>query len=925
MACSLPRLGLSACLSLLVLVFLPVGALAQKADRVALCSKDRSQKGLEACNAVLKGRADRKTRAGAFLSRGHTNLALGRPAEAEKDYGEALAFAPNFGPLYRDRGRVRFALGNRAGAMADFDAAIEHDPFDPDNHANRGYLKLLGYDFDGAREDLRKGLFWQKAHPRSDYLLGLLNYATGSYGDALTMIDKARSGGFRTIETFVTRARSLYYLNRFDEAQKEASDGLVAFTGDTDLSEIRARSRLALRNFDAALADAEAVVQAAAKLGRGYATRGMIRFAMKDMAGARADADKALELDSSLFDARELKAEILLAADDRLSARALYQQSAARMDAKMAYDIASRRRAADKVAELDKPKPIVVADLDEAELKKRCETRDDPLRMQACDRLVEQATTPPSKAEMLMLRARARPYGEQLGDLDLAVAAAPDHLPAALARAYGHMATYRHDRDLAPFDRAWADADSAVRRAGADSGLLVQALLARVVASQGKGDYEAAVADLTRLLEIDPAAPATGFYREERAGALLMAGRPGPALADLRDAARQAPNLPAGAHERDDLILALIETGALEQAFAELDQWAKEGTYGAIAREPLRARATLARGDATAARDIAAAAIAQNRFNLGAVAMRGLASARLGHALDAITDLTRALDETAGIPLKARMAGLTPGATAELFLHRGLARVQLNQGNAARTDFGEAIRRAPDRARPYAERARLLLRNDNPAALADIAMALRIEPDEPHWQALAARINFATGDAAAAERFATAALTAPTPEPDLLLLRARARLTLGRFAEAAEDAAARLAVAPSDVEALLVRIEARMGQGDLKAALADAEAARGLKGDDARILLALAELKAKAGDAPGAIGVFEAAAGKAEAAIAANKRLGDLYAGIASDQLALGYYAKAIELSSRRPEDEALRMAARMARDGLIRKMTAAK
>jgi uncharacterized protein HemY len=87
---------------------------------------------------------------------------------------------------------------------------------------------------------------------------------------------------------------------------------------------------------------------------------------------------------------------------------------------------------------------------------------------------------------------------------------------------------------------------------------------------------------------------------------------------------------------------------------------------------------------------------------------------------------------------------------------------------------------APDRARPYAERARLALTAGSPAALTDIAMALRIEPDEPRWLALAARINLATGDMAAAERFATEALAAKAADPDLMLLRAKARLSSGQ-------------------------------------------------------------------------------------------------------------------------------------------------
>lgn len=897
-------------------------AQAQKVGTISLCKDDRTEKGLAACNTILKGRPDRKVKAMAHVARGHTQLALGRPAEAEKDYTEALALAPNFAALYRDRGRVRFTLGNREGAMADFTSAIEKDPFDPDNHANRGYLRLLLYDFSGAGEDLRKGLFWQKQHPRSDYLLGLLAYATGRYTDAVAHIDKAREGGFRTSETFITRARSLFYLGLFEAAAKEATEGLAAFPRQVDLIEVRARARLARGELPEALADAEVVAEAQPRFGRAYATRGAVKLAMKDSAAAMADADKAIELDPGLFDAHDLKAKILLASGDQAGARAILARSAARTDAKMAYDIASRERHAALVAEFDKPKPIVVADLDEAELKKRCATRDDPLRMPSCDRLVETAATARDKADRLIERAKARPFDSQIGDFDLAVAAAPDYLPATLARAYAHLADYRYNKDLTPFDRAWADADSAVRRSGSDKGIWAQAMLARASVSQGRGNYEAAVADLTELVASDPKAR---FYRADRASAFLMAGKPAQALEDLREKARLPTDVPEGLQGEDDLVVALIETGALDEAVTVLDNWRTSRLPGAYAEQALRARVALVRGDVATARELAAAALTDNRFNAAAQAVRGLAAARMGDALDAESDLSKVIDDVVPIPFRTRTSGLTPGHVADLFLWRGIARVQLNRINAARADFAEAIKLAPDRARAYAERAALNLRSDNPAALTDIAMALRIEPNEPRWQALAARINLTTGDPAAAERFATAALAAPSPEADLLLLRAKARLGLGRFSDAAADATARLAAAPGDAEALLLRSDARLGQGDATAALADVETAIGTRANDPRLLLARAELKVKLGDVPGAIGAFEAAAARPEASLQANRRLGDLYAGIASDQLALGYYAKALEQPARGQLDEAARDAARTARDALIRRMAAPK
>jgi tetratricopeptide (TPR) repeat protein len=591
----------------------------------------------------------------------------------------------------------------------------------------------------------------------------------------------------------------------------------------------------------------------------------------------------------------------------------------------MAYDKTSRNVAAAWIIELDAPPPIIVAELGEAELKTRCEKHQDPLRLQSCERLVETAATPEAKAEMLILRSRARPYEQNLADLDLAVAAAPGYAPALIARAYRHLGYFGNDSG--PMDRAWADADSAVRVATPGLTDWRNAIMARVAVSHRKGNFADAVTDLTEIVETDP--ETIGWVAAERAAAYVMAGRPDEALADL-DIVDRTPG-EAEKYGGDRLpnlrALALIELGRAEEAQAVLAAWESKrpSDFSASMRDPLKARALLLSGSDRAAFDLAAKAAGPRGIGKAAIAVRGLAAARLGDALTAISDLTAIIDEVLPVPDSAEYAGLTPGFAADLFLHRGLARVQLRQINAARADFSEVIRRAPDRARAYAERARLALKADNPAALTDIAMALRIEPAEPRWLALAARINHATGDMQAAERFAAQALAANSAEPDIVLLRAKARLALGRFAEAAEDASVRLAAAPSDADALLVRIEARTGQGDLKAALVDAEAARAVNGGDPRILLALAELKARGGDAPGAIGVFEEAVAKPDAALVANRRLGDLYAGIGSDQLALGYYAKAIELPARGPGDEAAKAAARDARDGLIRKMTASK
>lgn len=900
-----------------------VPALAQSAANQKLCKEDRTEKGVAACTALLKGKPKPETRAFAHLGRAQALIALGRPAEALKDYDETIKLAPRFAPLYRDRGRARYAVGDRDGAMADFTVVIEREPFNADNHANRAYLKIMLDDLDGARKDLAQGLFWEREHARSYYLQGLLLYRLGQFGDAITAINRGRELGFRTHDSFITRSLAYYRLRAFDSAETEASEGLKLFANQPDLLEARARARLELQRPTEALVDAEEVVRLAPRYARAYSTRGAIKLALKDMDGARADADKAIELDPKLFDAQQLKAEVLMAAGDRDGARAVYQASAGRADAKTAQDIASRDRAAARIVQMDAPKPIVVAELDEAELKKRCETRDDPLRLQSCDRRVETAATPETKADRLVERARARPFGQQLADLEEAVATAPGYSPALLGRARGRLAEYSYDEDMRPLDLAWADADSALRLAAGNAEQAKQARITRAFAAFTKGDYQRANVDLTAIMALgDEMKP---WAYDLRSQALLYSGKPAEALADAREAkALEKPEF-VGLSREDTLVVSLIETGQIDAALSAIEAWKAREPRAAFGHGPLYARALLARGDAAGAYEAANALVAANQYNTAALAVRGAAAARLGRSLEANGDIGKVLDASLKVASKAQHDNLTPNFAAELLIARGLARIQLNQMIGARDNFSEAIRLAPDRAEAYGERARLLYRAGDAAALADIAMALRIEPAQPRWLALAARINAATGDIAAAERYATEALAVNAADADLPLLRAKARLAAGNLKGALEDATARTTSTPADAEAWLVRIQAQAGLGDLAIALADADAARKANAGDGRILLALADLKARSGDVPAAIGIFEEAIGKPDAALPANKRLGDLYAGIASDQLALSYYAKALELPARGPADEELKTAARAARDALIRKMSAAR
>jgi tetratricopeptide (TPR) repeat protein len=100
MARSFSRIGWLAGLTIaLAATIAAAPASAQKADVIALCKAEKTERAIAACTTVLKGRGDQKVKASALLSRAQAYWALQRLAEAEKDYSEAIRLVPSFGAL----------------------------------------------------------------------------------------------------------------------------------------------------------------------------------------------------------------------------------------------------------------------------------------------------------------------------------------------------------------------------------------------------------------------------------------------------------------------------------------------------------------------------------------------------------------------------------------------------------------------------------------------------------------------------------------------------------------------------------------------------------------------------------------------------------------------------------------------------------
>jgi eukaryotic-like serine/threonine-protein kinase len=421
-----------------------------------------------------------------------------------------------------------------------------------------------------------------------------------------------------------------------------------------------------------------------------------------------------------------------------------------------------------------------------------------------------------------------------LAHYDVAIALRPD-LPWARVNRAGLYWSRRGawDRALDDLTRALADArgrDKATVRL--EQGLVLQRL----------GDLPGARAAFEAVLACDPYPDAARLARLGRASLDIEAGATGRAWAEYdallaRDPAERRARL-----GRALLALRLGRAAAAEDDLGALLRGASPPADRAEVLEA-RALARLALGRPAEAVADAAEAL-RLEAGPGRLRLRDRALLAAGRPLDVrLSDPDEvalwpcggpglAADLRAGVDRLATAADAPEPTTALAASRlRALSLAALGAHAAASAEADRLVERAPHAASGY--RARALVRRaagDRRGALADVAWALALEPDEPRLLELRGRLALEAGDPRGALadfdrailRGAEGALRGP---------RATALMALGRDEAAVADWSRALEFDPADPAAYLGRARAFLRLGLAHPALADLERAADWAGD----------------------------------------------------------------------------------------------
>ncbi|MCW8140406.1 MAG: tetratricopeptide repeat protein, partial [Planctomycetota bacterium] len=372
-----------------------------------------------------------------------------------------------------------------------------------------------------------------------------------------------------------------------------------------------------------------------------------------------------------------------------------------------------------------------------------------------------------------------------------------------------------------------------------DAGALLLRARARLQVTRRPADQRAALADLTRALEL----------QADSVEALMLRGRLLSTLGDL------------GAAQRDlDRVAALSpETPGLDLARADLAAWRGDhaGALAAVERAvaraqpgdpvPLMTRAALRRQG-----DLAGA------FKDAARACQVAPRDPRPHVLRADLLLDRG-DPSAALEALTLATSLRQHTAPQVWVLSAQAHIDLGQLDRAAQALGRLPATARTDGRFLFVQARLhLARGDPAAARRSLDQAIQLAPEAAELYALRATTHGMQGDPAAAEADLDQALRRAA-HPALHLERGVLRRLRGDLRGAIEDLDACVGLDPRYARGLAERARGRFEQGDLDGALEDAGRCLALGREDPQALNVRGQVRLARGEVEAGVADLERA------------------------------------------------------------------
>jgi tetratricopeptide (TPR) repeat protein len=862
-----------------LLVLLAEPALAAKPSKKDInnCGGQDIEAIISGCTAVYKKSPKNPgAQAAALYNRGLAYYRAGDYQKALADHDQAIKILPKDGlnnrdlayNLYLNRGRTKYQMKNWRGSAQDSEEATKIDGTNPMAFTNWAWALLELESFEQAKRQLDWSLAVKPDEPSARALRGIVNFYLGNYPESLEDTNEA----LRLNPNFpwAQSNRALYYwwMSLSDRAIADPS---------TPIALHEPEAGQAVQDLDAVLAGNPREAWA-------NSTRARIMVARGEYAEAQRNIDAALAADPNNARAHmvqgfiwrrtgklaEAKVELekALSIDgtfiDALTTLAGMAREEKDLQGALAYYERAEKVKTTNAQDAKRrdsaiaAKQAVIEEIERpAKLAKACEARSGQETIDACNEIIRTTEDREAKLKALWNRVAAGPGGVPTIE-DATAILGLDPANREALRVRGQL--YNWD---GIFDEALLDAEALLKLDPND----VEALVIRMTAYSGQQDFDKATADADTVLQREPNNVDALFVR-------VAAAKEKGDWQKVKDTA-------------DTIILAKPEIAGGWVRRAEAKQRLHDNK-GAIA-------------DATRAIEL-------SKDWYLAYTIRGMA--RFGEAdyQEAVNDFSRAL------------ASKVDDTDALFF--RGMAYLYLNNASSALSDANALLKIKPEDVPARVIRARAsFLKKDYARALADASDVLSLEPNNLGMRKIRIDVRLAQKDYGGAEQEVQDALKVTGNDAQLWLLRANARYYLRDFAGALADLNRADHIRPEDEKTIGYRARLHLELGHVDEALADADTVLKTKANDPAMLSIKGEALFRRGDNVKAVEALEAALKQDQKYIRVLKLMGDIYSNIGSNDLALQYYARAIE---QKPEDDietALHEAASTARAELMQKL----
>lgn len=194
-------------------------------------------------------------------------------------------------------GRTRIAIGNYTGAIEYFNIVIKFKPYLPEPYFYRGEAKNQLEDYRGAILDFNKALEIKPYYPEALMLRGFAFYELKDYKSAINDYNAALELDPQNEGVYNNRGIAKMALKDFNGAIADYNKALEIEPQSVNALMNRSNANIVKGDVKEAINDLNKIIIIRPHYAGAYLNRGLARFEMDDYASALRDFDQAIKLD----------------------------------------------------------------------------------------------------------------------------------------------------------------------------------------------------------------------------------------------------------------------------------------------------------------------------------------------------------------------------------------------------------------------------------------------------------------------------------------------------------------------------------------------------------------------------------------------------------------------------------------------------